>query len=612
MLDNDGGKTYGGAMARPGKRRKRLVPPTSAPVSGISEARKSRYVEMALIAMLLGFGVYHSVIYFGHQVVPNSDFPGFVQTGRQLLAGQLPSDYKRAPVVGILQVTLSRLAGGQHPDLTGGWLLNALLHPLSVVLVYLIGRMIVGRAAFWVALIASINPYVLQLVCDPIAETTLMFFVLITFLFILRGSSWAYLFASLTSMVRYEGAALILAAFVMDMIRRKTSGRRWRAFGYAVLASVPLGLWMLGTAWQKKPLADTHYLNVLVLGGQTWDTFTEFMGILWEATLRHLLLTAASVKHFLGTSPRFDELPNQGIFALSKILAVATFLFGCVYGLIQRQGRILALLIFFVPYVMVHSLMPEYIYHRFGTPIHWIVLLVCIYGLQSVWRMINANNRVPGSVKIVLQVGLGVVALVWLAPLLDYPAKLVPGSRDSAYLPYVALGVLAGGIVVCTWRDGIRSLVRTSAVAILLGAMVFSNQYSVARVVGNGDRDIEFKRLADWFYEKGRDGEKLVTTMPGHLKTYAPARRGQVVPTNAIKAADPQDFVSRCREKGVVYVAWDSRLGFARRDRYYKIFGLQHIAMLGQPRDNGFYRFVERIDGNHPSRFINIFRLRER
>ena len=71
--------------------------------------------------------------------------------------------------------------------------------------------------------------------------------MLITFFFMFRGSNWSYLFASIASMVRYECAALILAAFVLDMIRRKSKKEKIRALCYSILASIPLGIWMMGT-----------------------------------------------------------------------------------------------------------------------------------------------------------------------------------------------------------------------------------------------------------------------------------------------------------------------------------------------------------------------------
>ncbi len=64
---------------------------------------KEKYFGLFITIALFAFGVYHSVLYFGHQVVPNSDFTAFVQVGHELLSFQLPTSYKRVPVVGLLQ-----------------------------------------------------------------------------------------------------------------------------------------------------------------------------------------------------------------------------------------------------------------------------------------------------------------------------------------------------------------------------------------------------------------------------------------------------------------------------------------------------------------------------
>jgi len=224
-------------------------------------AKRERYFEFFAAAVLLAFGIYHSVLYFGHTIVPNSDFPAFFKTGQELLSLKLPSSFKRVPLLGLLQVCLSYPVGGQHPGLTAGWLLNALLHPFNLILLWLVAREIVGKSALWLAIIAILNPQVVYLLTEPIAETTLLFFILLTFYFIFKRSKWSYLFASITTMVRYEGAALILVAFVMDMIYSKSKRERIRAFLYSAAASVPLAVWMLGTVvnWQA---GSTHYLTL--------------------------------------------------------------------------------------------------------------------------------------------------------------------------------------------------------------------------------------------------------------------------------------------------------------------------------------------------------------
>ena len=150
--------------------------------------------------------------------------------------------------MGILQNLLVFVSWGSPPELTAGWLLNAILHPFTVVLLWLVGRRIIGRSAVWFALIASINPWTIYYLTEPIGETPYLFFILLTLYLIFLRSRWAYLAASVTTMVRYEGAALILAAFVADIIHRKDRRDVIKAVVYSFLASLPLVIWLILTA----------------------------------------------------------------------------------------------------------------------------------------------------------------------------------------------------------------------------------------------------------------------------------------------------------------------------------------------------------------------------
>jgi len=80
-----------------------------------NDRAKDKYFEIILIVILLVFGIYQSILCFEHQVVPNSDFPGFVRAGRSLLSFELPSSFKHAQVLGLLQVSLSQIGGRAVP-----------------------------------------------------------------------------------------------------------------------------------------------------------------------------------------------------------------------------------------------------------------------------------------------------------------------------------------------------------------------------------------------------------------------------------------------------------------------------------------------------------------
>jgi len=139
-----------------------------------------------LILASIIFGMALSIIYWGHKPVPNSDFQSFVSTGHNLLAFQAPSSFKRAPGFGLLVASLSHLVGGSHPDLTAGWLINSILYPVISVFLFLVAKPFIGRSAFFFAVIASLNPYCLYMLTDPIVETTLLCLILISFYCILK------------------------------------------------------------------------------------------------------------------------------------------------------------------------------------------------------------------------------------------------------------------------------------------------------------------------------------------------------------------------------------------------------------------------------------------
>jgi len=465
-------------------------------------AKRGRYFEIFVIAALLAFGAYQSVLYFGHTIVPNSDFPAFFSTGQELLSFTVPSSFKRVPVLGLLQVSLSYLTRGQYPGLTAGWLLNAILHPFNLILLWLVGREIVGKSALWVAIIAILNPQVLYLLTEPIAETTFLFFILLTFYSIFRRSKYSYLLASITSMVRYEGAALILVVFVMDVIHYKSRRERIRAFLYSALASVPLFFWMLGTVLSWRSTDVSHYLRMFsedYAKGFTEDIkertgLVKHMQLLWQTGFLNLVwpyhvISASSFELFL---------------KLSKAFAIVSFFFASIYGLCKRNWKVLALLLFFVPYFLVHARYPHPIL-RFHATIFWIALFLCWFGLQSFWRLIDKNGRLPKGFLLVLQALVVIAAVAWIVRLLPYlPKESSRWSPKSASVPYVAMALVAVIFAARVLVYKLRRFLRELAILLFTCSIIVSNQFVLVRTVSDGQKDKEFKLLADWYVANAR------------------------------------------------------------------------------------------------------------
>jgi len=568
-------------------------------------ARRERYFDILVVVALFAFGAYQSVLYFGHKVVPNPDFTAIFRVGRELLSFQIPTTFKIAPVVGLLQNFLSFFLGGQHPHLTAGWLLNALLHPFNLILLYLVGRQIVGKSALWIAIIAILNPWLIYMLGEPLMETSLLFFSLLTFYFILKRSKWCYLLASIASMVRYEGAALILAAFVMDMICSKSRRERIWAFLYSAAAAVPLALWLLGTilTWQE---GTSHYLSVFFTKeyskafAQSVEGRTGIMmhmKLLWQVGFRPLLTP------YQGAGRDFSEL----LWKLSKAFAVLSFVFGSVYGLCKRQWKILALLAFFIPYFVLHASYP-YPLQRFHTNIFWIALLICWLGLQSAWKLVDRDRRVPRRFVLILQALAATIAVIWLFALVPHLPEISKMSPKSASVPYVAmvLGALIFAGRTFIYRS--KHILRELSILALLCLAVVSNQFRLVGRVGDGQREKEFKDLGQWYAATAKPGEKLAVYMASVVRIFAPKYAEYIV--GFPKADSRTDLVNALYENDVTYVVWATREGLRSDHTAYNRLRLpRNIGHLQQPRDVGPYQFITRLGSKRG--FVNVFRLRK-
>ncbi len=569
-------------------------------------AEKQRHLNIFIILLLLVFGAYLSILYFGHQAVPNSDFPAFVETGHNFLAfvssfGEKKiGSFKRVPGLGVLQVGLSHLVGGQHPDLTAGWLLNAILFPLTIILLYLLGRELLCKSAVWFALLVAINPWSLNLLREPIVETALIFFSVLALYSIVKRWRCRYFLASAATMFRYEGAALILAVFLMDIIEARTWGKRIAAAVYSALAGLPMALWLMGMYNEQGKgggVNAMHYVRNYSTGRER--VVGQFAEHLWQVSIGSFFTatTKPSVEIITGIS--------QCVLVICLVLAV-------VYMVYKKQWKVLAPLSISISCFFVHAMRTN-TKPRYAMPMGWLVLLLCLYGLVGGLRLLGQNKRatVPKPIVITLQIILLIGSIVWLCVLAPYLPKLGQFSSRSVSVVYAGIGVVIavtiGGIFVCKTRFGLGRV----TVAVLLCLMIVSNQFSLARVVGNGDRDREFKLLADWYVASAKPGEKLVTTMGQVVRIYAPKHAGRFVRTERIAGDDAAGFVEDCYKKNITYVAWDSRLGLSRGNTYYRRYGLDRIAVLQGGRNAGPYRFLTTLTASK-YRYIHIYRLEKK
>jgi hypothetical protein len=595
------------------KQKKTGNPAGGGDNDSLMRAEKEKRLDILTGVILFAFGVYQSILYFGHTVVPISDFPDLYKVGSDLLAGHRPARFLQAPVLGLLQNFLYPIAWGPSRELTAGWLLNAIVYPLNLLLFWLIGRKIIGKAAVWIAVIFIINPWTIYLLTEPIIETTYLFFILLSFYLIFIRSRWAYLAAATATMVRYEGAALIFAAFVADIIHR--NGRRdvIRAFILAFLASVPLIIWLLCTAltWQS---GQIHYLTTIFKGayskgfGEPTSNRTGiFLGLqaLWRTGFACLSMPSP------GTSGDTADM----IYTLNKTLVVTGFALGFVFSIIRRQWQVWMLFLFLVPYFILHAYYPFQL-PRFYFIIMWIVMLVCFFGLQSIWRLIRDKWGMPGVIATVLQIIVALTAVFWLVGLAPYLSKAASVSPRSVAIPYLAIAVV---IIIIAARFYIEKISRVShlyrevlpralTVLAVMSFVIVSNQFGLASVIGDGLKEYEFRQLGEWFAANGGPGEKIVVYNSGPAQLFAGKNAVNIV--GFPKADNPKQLAEKLRADNVTYITWTTREGTTKQHPDYQLLGLdKNIPFLSKPRDIGCYEFVRQIGSNRG--FINIFRLKD-
>lgn len=564
-------------------------------------------LEILTGVVLFALGIYHSILYFGYMVIPNSDFPDFFRQGRELLFHlQLPSSFKHTPVLGVLQNLFYPLAWGPSRELTAGCLLNAIVHPFTVVLFWLVGKKIIGRSAVWFAIIASMNPWTIYSLVDPVVETPFLFFIILTIYLIFRRSRWAYLAASITSMVRYEGAALIAAAFVADIIRRKDKRDVLKAFAFSAIAAIPLMFWLTLTVmnWRVES-GTTNYFHNLLSKDYT-KTFAEGQGkrgiglhlqVLWQVAFQPLLIP------YPGAGEEFAET----ILKLGKAAVVIGFVLGCVVAGLRRRWEILMLLLFFVPYFILHAYYP-YPLPRFHSTVFWIPLLIVWFGLQSIGSFLADKARLPWQALLVLKSGVAVAAGIWFVDFarnFGYASSISPTSASMPYVTIlVAAIIIAAGMLVERPTPVSRPLCAFAVLCLVIA----SNQFVLARVVGDGKREIEFKQLGEWFAKNAKPDEKMAVYNCGPASLYAGKFADNI--TGFPKEDSPEKLTEKLLEQNITYVVWATREGVGNRHNDYVFLNLdKNLAALSQPRSIEPYEFVTQIGSQQG--YANVFRLRK-
>lgn len=542
------------------------------------QASWEKYAHPVAIGLLVVLGVLYSLTFFGHFVFPNSDFGAFFEVGRAWIHFELPYTMKRGPIYSIITATAGLLFNRPDKYLFGAELYNAFLLPVLMLLIYLIGRKMIGTAAVWVALFCGITPWMVRQMSDPMAELTIVTLTAATILCARSHIRWAYLFAMLTSITRWDMAAIIPAVAIFDILQN----RKWfKTILLSAAAMVPFGICMLITKWQLAGHQDgAHYLQVLAKDHK-FELFADLN--LYVQTVSSFF-NAILVQDQGGGRIIAWAGANNFIFWIGAVAIAVTFIAGAVLAIVRRRWEILMMLITAAPYILVHSIYP-YRLQRFCIPAAWMVLFICAYGAIAGWDWLDSKYKVR-RFNFAVQILSILVFFFWLIKIVEtftYARRNCP----PVYALAIAASVItvAGFFILQILRHAKFSLAYI-VVPLFLVMAVTSNAVTTGFTMGNGKNDANFKTLGEWFLQNAEKNDKLATTMPGFLPIYTGLPQERFIHTGNIKVEDANNFgafVNECRKLGITYIAWDSRLAGNRNDLYYKLWGLDRIEILAAP-----------------------------
>lgn len=555
----------------------------------------SRLAECATVGLLVTLGFIYSLHFLRHFVFPNPDFAAFLEIGRSWLHFKIPYTMKRAPLFSVITALAGNFFSSPDRNLFGTELYNAIMLPTVMILIYIIGRKFLGKAAVWVALLACISPWMVRLSSQPLAELTLVALFAATCLCARTHIKWAYLFAMLGSIARWDMAGLIPAVALVDLI----SNRKWfKTIILTALASIPFGLCMIITMNQLRGQSDgAHYIQVLAKD-RTFELIADlgfYRQNICSFVNAQLLQSLPS-----GQIKSFEAL-NSMLLVVTSLLLAITFLVGSVVAIIKKRWEIIVMLLAGIPYVLVHAIYP-YRLSRFCMPAAWAGLIIAAYGAVTLWQWFTKKPK-PKFLIPALQLTGSIIFVLWIIKVietLNYAQKRCPVLGQLTIIS--CLVVVAGFIAVQLLRRCKLSTAWLIIPAFLVLAVV-SNAATTGFLMGDGQSNVNFKRLGLWFFENAKDNDRMITTMPAFLPIYTSMPKKRFAHTGNILPQDAKDlpaFIRECRKQNITLIAWDSRLAGAPNDRYYKLWGLDRIQVLGAPFTG------QKVDRIGPCQLIHI------
>lgn len=540
-------------------------PPAS---SLVPPKRSASLFSPALVAVAAGM---LAVVVHGHYLKPHGDFFEFRETGRSLWRGELPDTLRRGPFYPAVLHPLGRMIEWFGPfrapaDQVAAELLNALLLPINTGLLVLLATPWLGPAAAGVGLWFAVLPAGLLLTAHTLVEPLLITVTLLTLLAAARRSRWAYVWAGVTCVTRYDMAAILPGVFAADLLATGAAGgvgrRLLTALGRAALAALPLAIWLSLTALTWADRSHEHYIAQIAsrpIFEPRWSfeiVLQTLMAVDWLRV--PLWLWSAE--------PLLSRTVALGLPALALIGAL-----GWVW---RRDPAGLCALAAFTGYWLIHAIFPFH-EHRFGYPPAPLVLLAAAAG--AAWVAMLVQRMLPQT-SLAWWIG-GIGAALGLAIVLtEYSVARAIASKPGwleNLLPagLAAAGLTATALVLPAGASARAGVGRRVAAGLLVWPVLAAASLPLLRVALTDLRDgREMDNLvaaARWVRDHADPSERVVINVPGLLRLYAGDEpRGRFLHYEDIAAPDWPGVLDECRDRGIVYLVWHDLL-FNEHGVYY-------------------------------------------
>lgn len=266
----------------------------------------------------------------------------------------------------------------------------------------------------------------------------------------------------------------------------------------------------------------------------------------------------------------YGQFKSSGLFLLTAPLLGIAFLAGSIAAVIKRRWEIIVMLVAGIPYVIIHAMYP-YRLSRFCMPAAWAGLVIAAYGVVTFWQWFVGKPK-PKFLIPILQLIAAIILILWATKIagilwVSKKAGTLTYAQDQcpviSQLTLISALVVVAGFFALQFVRRCKPSMRWLIVPAFLVLAVVSNAATTGFLMGDGQRNANFKRLGLWFLENAKDDDRMITTMPVWLTIYTglPIERFEhMVNISPQDAKDFPAFIQECRKRNVTLIAWDSRL----------------------------------------------------